>query len=284
MSYELAPLGQAFLGKGSFSQVYKATEISTAKFVALKKSRASKKLQRTLLQYEARLLQLLQGHRSIPFVYAYGHLHFEYLAMELLGPSLADKQQENCTMDLSPRDDLESLAYIALYLLRGSLPWKPRPRLEDQIQSHEIVRLLKLGCSAEELSSEFPPEFCDLLTNSRSLKFGQLPDYTRIRDTFADLAKRKGFPITGPLDWRTHPGPTYTSVDEPEVSVSDEDMPGDDEDSNSSFKNSYFAWDIDQWDDRQGERDKDLTLPENQITPKQFGSILPITEVLDKSI
>jgi len=46
-----------------------------------------------MLRYESRILQLLQGHPAIPAIYGYGQLpHFEYLAMELLGPSI-----EGCT-------------------------------------------------------------------------------------------------------------------------------------------------------------------------------------------
>jgi serine/threonine protein kinase len=43
------------------------------------------------MEYEAHILQLVAGHPSIPPVIAYGRFeHFEYLALELLGPSLGD--------------------------------------------------------------------------------------------------------------------------------------------------------------------------------------------------
>ena len=71
--------------------MYKATRVATGKIVALKKSRASLALNNTLLNHERRLLQLLNGHPSIPEVLAYGRLkHFEYLAMELAGIALND--------------------------------------------------------------------------------------------------------------------------------------------------------------------------------------------------
>jgi len=71
--------------------VYKATE-KTGRIVALKQARAPLRVKRTLLQHEATVLQFLQGHPAIPPVYGYGHLeHFEYLTMELLGPSLSEK-------------------------------------------------------------------------------------------------------------------------------------------------------------------------------------------------
>ncbi|CAA7270756.1 unnamed protein product [Cyclocybe aegerita] len=95
LKYALAPYGKAFLGDGGYSVVFKATEEGSGKQVAIKKSRISKKVKRSFLQHEIRVLQLLQGQASIPAVYAYGRLpHFEYMAMELLGPSVAQMLKE----------------------------------------------------------------------------------------------------------------------------------------------------------------------------------------------
>ncbi|KAF9516193.1 hypothetical protein BS47DRAFT_1390966 [Hydnum rufescens UP504] len=138
-------------------------------------------------------------------MYGYGQLeHFEYTAMQLLGPSIAEQQKDGAGVmrtwlaalqhihslginqiidfgiskpfsrgqpnkydpledrrhivgplywaslnshngrDLASRDDIESLALIALFLLRGNLPWKPRrPRLESQLRSQEVIRFMK---------------------------------------------------------------------------------------------------------------------------------------------
>ncbi|KAG1902947.1 kinase-like domain-containing protein [Suillus fuscotomentosus] len=79
------------LGEGSFGRVYKATRIVTGQIMAVKKSRASLALKTTVLDHEQQVLQRLQGHPSIPRVFAYGQLeHFEYLAMQLLGTSLGE--------------------------------------------------------------------------------------------------------------------------------------------------------------------------------------------------
>jgi predicted Ser/Thr protein kinase len=83
--------------------VYKATEEGSGKQVAVKKSRVSKTVKRSNLRHETRVLQYLKslkGHAAIPAVYGYGQLeHFEYMAMELLGPSLAKQQKDGaCVM------------------------------------------------------------------------------------------------------------------------------------------------------------------------------------------
>ncbi|TDL20435.1 kinase-like protein [Rickenella mellea] len=352
LRYKLAPYGEAWIGNGAFSIVYRATEEGSGKKVAIKKSRVSKKVQRPALQHEIRILQLLQGHVAIPAVYGYGHLeHFEYMSMELLGPSIAEQQKEGagvmvktviqildqalaalqhihalgivhrdvkpenllCSaddsftikiidfgiskpfshghptkydplkerrhitgsiywaslnshngIDLAPRDDLESLALVALYLLRGSLPWKPRPRLESQARSQEIVRVMKTSCSEPDLCIGFPKEFGDLLSYSRSLQIHQFPDYQALRLSFANLAERVDHTTdNGPLDWTAcYPNPSGPILDEPEFSENDEDD-GTDSSDDDRPKDSYRGMDCDQWD-RLGNRDKDVTLPSQQ--------------------
>ncbi|KDR71090.1 hypothetical protein GALMADRAFT_102820 [Galerina marginata CBS 339.88] len=340
LKYKLpTPRYKAMLGSGSFAHVYKVTEEGSGKIVALKKSRASKKLKRTLLQHEIRVLQLLKGHDAIPVVYGHGHLeHFEYMSLELLGPSIAEQLTEGaaipqktvirvvdqtlsalqhihsfgivhrdikpenllCTLDdlsrikiidfgisrpvssgqpskydplkecrqiagslywaslnshngidLSPRDDVESLSLIALFLLRGSLPWKPRPRLESQVRSQEVVRLTKLACPGPFLSTGLPDEFGDLLTHSRSLEFDRLPDYVESRRSLVILAEKLGLGNTSndePLDWTAcYPGLAPLVVDEPEVSTPDEEEDEDDT-ADDWGKNSYYGTDISLWD------------------------------------
>ena len=56
---------------------------------AVKKSRISLRVKRTILRHEARVMQLLQGHSAIPTLFGYLRVqHFEYIAMDLLGKDL----------------------------------------------------------------------------------------------------------------------------------------------------------------------------------------------------
>ena len=67
----------------------RGVEATNGTEVAVKKSRVSLRVQRTLLKHEARVLQIIQGHASVPSLYAYGRFpHFEYLALELCGESI----------------------------------------------------------------------------------------------------------------------------------------------------------------------------------------------------
>ncbi|KAK0433100.1 kinase-like domain-containing protein [Armillaria borealis] len=101
----------------------------------------------------------------------------------------------NSQWNLAPRDDLESLAYIALFLLRGNLPWKPRPREESPLRSQEIVRHMKSSYSGKHLSEGFPAEFGDLLDHGRSLDFNQRPDYGTFMPLFGSSAAEPAEPL-----------------------------------------------------------------------------------------
>jgi hypothetical protein len=67
------------------AMVHDAEECS-GPYAAIKKSRVSLRVKRTMLRHEARVLQLLQGHPAIPTLFGYQRLpHFEYIAVDLLG-------------------------------------------------------------------------------------------------------------------------------------------------------------------------------------------------------
>ncbi|OAX39349.1 kinase-like protein [Rhizopogon vinicolor AM-OR11-026] len=76
-------------------QVFQAQDQTTGQVVAVKRSYVSLRLRakRTIFQHEARVLQTLQGHPAIPLLYAVGRFeHFEYISMELSGPTIGDIQ------------------------------------------------------------------------------------------------------------------------------------------------------------------------------------------------
>lgn len=118
---------------------------------------------------------------------------------------------------------------------------------------------MKLSCSGKGLSEGLPAEFGDLLDYSRSLDFDQLPDYERFRHLFGSMAQGRS---DGFLDWTPCVPQTNTCIlDEPQLEILGEDEDdGEDDSSDGLGENTYFGMDIDMWDSRQGERDKDLTL------------------------
>lgn len=61
-------------------------------------------------------------------------------------------------IELSRRDDLESLAYILIFLLKGSLPWE-KTKCKDTKEKVLKARQIKLDCSPSELTKGLPGNF-----------------------------------------------------------------------------------------------------------------------------
>jgi serine/threonine protein kinase len=77
----------------------------------------------------------------------------------------------------SRRDDLESLAYTIIYLVRGDLPWTHLSAHGD----HKAVLQRKMQITVEELCEGLPAPFCQFVIHVRSLGFNQKPDYQHLR-------------------------------------------------------------------------------------------------------
>lgn len=100
----------------------------------------------------------------------------------------------------SRRDDMESLAYIWIYLLKGTLPWinltAPTPKVK-----YDKILAAKLMTPADELCSGLPYEFAEYLNLVKQLQFNQEPEYSLYRKMFRDLFTRLGYIYDYKYDW-----------------------------------------------------------------------------------
>jgi len=103
-------------------------------------------------------------------------------------------------VEQSRRDDLESVGYVLLYFLRGSLPWQGL-KAATKKQKYEKIRDKKVATPAEILGKGFPPEFTRYLNYVRSLRFTDRPDYAFLRDLFRDLFNRQCYTFDYVFDW-----------------------------------------------------------------------------------
>ena len=99
----------------------------------------------------------------------------------------------NYVKDQSCRDDMESLGYLLLYLIRGSLPWQQIEAITEE-QKLELIRKTKEAISAEAL--------CDGLPNEFAAYFDK-PQYSYLRRTFQNLFSREDFEWDNVFDWTT---------------------------------------------------------------------------------
>ena len=76
----------------------------------------------------------------------------------------------------SPRDDLESLAYLLIFFLKGALPWQG---IKEKNKDNLYKRILdsKIKIKIEEIGRDLPAPFCEFLEYSKNLKYEEQPDY-----------------------------------------------------------------------------------------------------------
>ncbi|XP_059657995.1 casein kinase 1-like protein 3 isoform X3 [Cornus florida] len=103
-------------------------------------------------------------------------------------------------IEQSRRDDLESLGYVLLYFLRGSLPWQGL-KAATKKQKYDKICEKKLSTPIEVLCKSHPVEFASYFHYCHSLTFDQRPDYGFLRRLFRDLFTREGFQFDYIFDW-----------------------------------------------------------------------------------
>lgn len=95
----------------------------------------------------------------------------------------------------SRRDDLESIGYMLVYFLKGSLPWQG-------LKQKKITKLIgdkKLSTSLDDLCKDLPDCFKYFLDYCRKLKFDQKPDYKYLKNMFINCCKN--YQIIPKFEW-----------------------------------------------------------------------------------
>lgn len=106
-------------------------------------------------------------------------------------------------VELSRRDDLESLGYVLLYLLRGYLPWQ-NVEAKTKEKTYQVGKI-KSKLKNTELCKDLPQEFTMYFDYVKELEFSESPDYEYLRGLFAGCAKNNGFDLSHiVLDWRVN--------------------------------------------------------------------------------
>lgn len=104
-------------------------------------------------------------------------------------------------IEQSRRDDLESIGYVLIYFLKGSLPWQGL-KAKNAPKKYRMILEKKQQVSIAQLCQGCPSQFAEFLAYTRSLKFDAKPDINYLRKLFRDLYHSQGFPSVGKLwDW-----------------------------------------------------------------------------------
>ena len=106
----------------------------------------------------------------------------------------------------SRRDDLESLGYMIIYFLRGSLPWQwstlnGKTIKEKLLKTGALKRATSISTLCEDCSVETKETMVSYFQIVRNLEFDEDPKYEELRMLFTDLMKRKNLENDGNFDW-----------------------------------------------------------------------------------
>ncbi|KAK4361802.1 hypothetical protein RND71_017043 [Anisodus tanguticus] len=123
------------------------------------------------------------------------HQHIPYRENKnLTGTARYASMNTHLGIEQSRRDDLESLGYVLMYFLRGSLPWQGL-KAGTKKQKYERISEKKTLCRG------YPTEFASYFHYCRSLRFEDKPDYAYLKRIFRDLFIREGFQFDYVFDW-----------------------------------------------------------------------------------
>ena len=89
------------------------------------------------------------------------------------------------------RDDLESLAYVLIFLRMGTLPWIQLA--SDEIQTATKHYQRKMELSPAQLCAGIEVEYQQFVTYCRGLRFDENPNYNYMKGLFQVLAYKLGF-------------------------------------------------------------------------------------------
>ena len=96
--------------------------------------------------------------------------------------------------DLSPRDDMECLAYTLIYFFLGYLPW------DDWLSSNDVFDE-KMSFLSSEYSCLLPPVLVQFLKYCQQLEYSSEPDYTHWQQMFVNQQFEYNFEWDYKYEW-----------------------------------------------------------------------------------
>ena len=88
--------------------------------------------------------------------------------------------------DQSRRDDLESVGYVAAYLLRGNLPWQGI-LVKTKEEKYAKILYRKQNVTSEQLFIGFPNELSTFMDYCKNLGYEEEPNYEYLSSLFRDV-------------------------------------------------------------------------------------------------
>jgi serine/threonine protein kinase len=151
------------------------------------------------------------------------HVHISYKENKhLTGTPRYASINSHLGIQCSRRDDMESMDYILMYFLRGSLPWQGY-RAHSKRRKYQKIMEKKLATPIDLLHNGYPDEFRRFAEYARCLRFADKPDYGAFNTIFLGMAQRLQIDLNGVYDW-DHLAPVVSPIQLPTVHEDDESV------------------------------------------------------------
>jgi len=99
------------------------------------------------------------------------------------------------------RDDLEALAHMLIYFLRGALPWSGLKGAKTEQEKYRMIGDRKESTPVASLCADMHGCFAFLLTYARSLPFAERPDYEKLSHVFTTAREELQVSSDHDLQW-----------------------------------------------------------------------------------
>lgn len=114
--------------------------------------------------------------------------HIPYLeGKNLTGTARYASINTHLGIEQSRRDDMESLGFVLMYFLRGSLPWQGL-KATTKKQKYQRILERKQATHPDQLCRGYPSEFRDYFAHCSSLGFEDRPDYRLVIAIFPSFS------------------------------------------------------------------------------------------------
>jgi casein kinase 1 len=128
------------------------------------------------------------------------HIPYEE-GKSLIGTARYASINTHLGVDQSRRDDIEALAYILIYFMKGSLPWQGL-KAKNMKEKYDKIKEKKISTSIHELCEGLSNDFVKFITYARELKFDSKPDYIFLKNIIRQVMKDNKLAFsTYKFDW-----------------------------------------------------------------------------------
>ncbi len=130
---------------------------------------------------------------------------------KFLGTAIFSSDNALRGFEQSRRDDLESIAYMIIYFMKGILPWQKITGLNTIEKCLNIYKARK-NIGLEILCNNLPKQILEFIKYVKNLEFGQEPDYNYLRRLINTMIKEiKIFKLNSLiLSWNKFPDKKYS--------------------------------------------------------------------------